>query len=550
MPAVVYSKSAFDPTPGPNLVGLRVANRQFLDALLRHPGIEELVCYVSSQEDYESFVEHAKPVKAPDMRIVPVALGDHRGLSRAGVLHRYDPAIAQHVWQRRYHDDRLYGVSGIVHSASEQRAMEVLGDLVVAPTQAWDALVCTSSAVQASIRGMMESWVSHLARRFNAKPNLQINLPLIPLGVDCRRFDGVAKDRAGRIRLRTELGVGDGDIVVLYVGRLTYQRKCHPVPMYLALQRAHDATGARIHFVQAGDFEHTADEAAFREAAARFCPDVRVVILGGRATHRADPVWSAADIFLSLSDSIQETFGLAPIEAMAAGLPCVVSDWDGYRDTVRDGLDGNLIPTFIPPPGTAERLAARYQEFGNFRAYYGDTAIHTAVDVAACAEALVRLISSAELRHRLGANAAERARVKFDWPVVINAYRDLWAHLDEIRIKARCDGPAPAATHPLCDDPFRTFRNYASAALTPDMLVSIDGATQSDLVTELAELPMTAAGAEWRGGNQGAGKVFEAVRKQGPIRLGALVAATGLSSDDVHLGAAYLLKFGLLRLHR
>jgi len=25
-----------------------------------------------------------------------------------------------------------------------------------------------------------------------------------------------------------------------------------------------------------------------------------------------------------------ETFGLTPIEAMAAGLPCLVSDWDGY----------------------------------------------------------------------------------------------------------------------------------------------------------------------------------------------------------------------------
>ena len=28
---------------------------------------------------------------------------------------------------------------------------------------------------------------------------------------------------------------------------------------------------------------------------------------------------------------------------MAAGLPVVVSDWDGYRDTVRDGVDGFRI---------------------------------------------------------------------------------------------------------------------------------------------------------------------------------------------------------------
>ncbi|MBI3542646.1 MAG: glycosyltransferase, partial [Deltaproteobacteria bacterium] len=60
--------------------------------------------------------------------------------------------------------------------------------------------------------------------------------------------------------------------------------------------------------------------------------------------HRA--VWQAADIFCSLADNVQETFGLTPLEAMAAGLPQVVSDWNGYRDTVRHGVDGFRVPAF------------------------------------------------------------------------------------------------------------------------------------------------------------------------------------------------------------
>src|SRR5207244_1790203 len=44
-------------------------------------------------------------------------------------------------------------------------------------------------------------------------------------------------------------------------------------------------------------------------------------------------------------DNLQETFGLTPIEAMACGVPQVVSDWDGYRDTVLDGVTGYLVPT-------------------------------------------------------------------------------------------------------------------------------------------------------------------------------------------------------------
>ena len=59
----------------------------------------------------------------------------------------------------------------------------------------------------------------------------------------------------------------------------------------------------------------------------------------------------------SLSDNMQETFGLTPIEAMAAGLPSVVSDWDGYRDTVQHREHGFRIPTLAPPPALAPAQA-------------------------------------------------------------------------------------------------------------------------------------------------------------------------------------------------
>lgn len=52
----------------------------------------------------------------------------------------------------------------------------------------------------------------------------------------------------------------------------------------------------------------------------------------------------------------QETFGQAPIEPMAAGLPVVVTDWDGRRDTVRHGEDGILVPTLMAPSVEGGRL--------------------------------------------------------------------------------------------------------------------------------------------------------------------------------------------------
>ncbi|HRE90473.1 MAG TPA: glycosyltransferase, partial [Myxococcota bacterium] len=70
---------------------------------------------------------------------------------------------------------------------------------------------------------------------------------------------------------------------------------------------------------------------------------------------------AAADVFVSLADNVQETFGLSVIEAMAAGLPVVVSDWDGYKDTVRDGEDGFRVTTTMPPVGAADHIAAAYE---------------------------------------------------------------------------------------------------------------------------------------------------------------------------------------------
>jgi alpha-maltose-1-phosphate synthase len=188
---------------------------------------------------------------------------------------------------------------------------------------------------------------------------------------------------------------------------------------------------------------------------------VRLHVLDGREQALEREIWSAADIFTHLVDNVQETFGQAPVEAMAAGLPVVVTDWDGFRDTVRHGVDGMLVRTTMAPPGEGREASLRY---ATSNIYYGTwlslTARLTAVDISAAAEAFRALAADPMLRRRMGKAGQARARETFDWTAIIPQYQTLWREQRAIRLAA------PATRDPVPDpryaDPTQAFAMWPS----------------------------------------------------------------------------------------
>jgi hypothetical protein len=212
----------------------------------------------------------------------------------------------------------------------------------------------------------------------------------------------------------------------------------------------------------------------------------------GRNAEARHQAWQAADIFTSLSDNIQETYGLAPVEAMAAGLPSVVTDWNGYRDTIRDGIDGIRVPTIMPPPGWSEDLADRHANaIDNYDHYCGFTSQFVAVDPEACAAAYARLINDPALRRRMGEAARQRAVAEFDWRTVVSRYQQLWSELGERRRSAAESVPRKAGqpAQPTRADPYQAFASYATTTLdSRDVIELAPGATPEafDAVTSSA----------------------------------------------------------------
>ena len=171
---------------------------------------------------------------------------------------------------------------------------------------------------------------------------------VIPTGVD------VAGIRALEpVDPRAGAGWPSDALVVGSMGRLAPEKSPGVLLDAVALAAA-SVPALRLLMVGGGPSE---DELRARAA----LPDLagRVLITGTRPRPEALARVAGADLFLFTSRT--ETQGLVLAEALSAGLPAVAVDGPGVRDSVRDGLDGVIVPV-EPAASLVARLAAAVEE--------------------------------------------------------------------------------------------------------------------------------------------------------------------------------------------
>jgi glycosyltransferase involved in cell wall biosynthesis len=529
---------------GQKPMGRHAAGAALLRAVARSGELSTVGCFASSEADAGA-CERALREHGYRGEVEWVSQGRPQQLERFGTLYHPAPGIERLAWRRLSLGERRYSLCGVTHATASHAAMSAVSNLLVAPLRSWDAVICTSRVVRDSVREVLERQADYLRARLGAQRFELPQLPLIPPGVHCRDFDA---DDEQRLAARSQLGFEQGDVAFLFLGRLSFHAKAHPQQMLSALERA-DKGGRKVQLILCGWFASESIGKAFREAAATLAPSVRLTVLDGRAPDNRTMAWAAADVFTSLADNVQESFGLTPLEAMASGLPCVVSDWNGYRDTVREGVDGYRIPTVMPGAGAGLDLAQRYDDgVDSYDQYCGHTSQAVALDGAQLVQAYERLIQDANLRRQLGENGRRRVREAFDWEVVFGRYRALWSELDERR---RADALAPALPQAVPDrlDPFAVFATYPSAQLTPESMVELAPDASLAQLREYREMAINRFAASTLPTLEEFGQIFGSIESR-PMQVDELLDTLGPCDRPTLLrGLVWLSKMDLLRIN-
>ncbi len=214
-------------------------------------------------------------------------------------------------------------------------------------------------------------------QRFLSKHKIR-NTVVVPNSVDTKRFDG----RRSGAAVRRRLGIGSRERVVLYLGRLSTEKR---LDVMLKACKVMVRKGARVRFVFGG--QGPAEE-HYKAQARRLGLSANVSFMGFVSQSELPHLYAAADVFCM--PSTFETQGIVCLEAMASGKAVVGADRLALGELIRNGRNGEK---FTPDDYTG--CARKIEKVLNDSEAYRKCAISTAREFSV-EKATTRLLGAYE----------------------------------------------------------------------------------------------------------------------------------------------------------
>lgn len=346
------------------------------------------------------------------------------------------------------------------HSLSHHSFWSALRPIATAPEVPYDSIICRAPSTEESLRRGFD-W---LRVSEGLPPGFPCRLESIPYVLDMELFQPT--DSAGQADARRILGLPATGQITLFFGRVTAYSKGDLLPLLECFKRA-SARDDDYLLIVGREFP-TGYLDKLREAGEELGLGERLLLVGEVRPKMRPLFFRAADIFVFPGETTVETYGNTVVEAMACGLPVIVSDWDGLRRHVRDGETGFLVPTYWMPGLDRIEAFSPLSTRWSAQLMLGQMVW---VDTDVLTGTMQQLLDDAPLRRRMGEAGRAFAEEMYSQARVMGQWQALWAEVEEL---ARHETPeqkrerqAGAARIGLPMPYMHLFDHYATGVLQP-----------------------------------------------------------------------------------
>ena len=290
-------------------------------------------------------------------------------------------------------------VFGMTHTLSYQDEVGALFRLFCAGPTHQDAILCTSRAAL----DVMGRHIERVRKVLAFSPEGP-RLLRFPLGLDTAALSEPPRKSTKHFQ-------------VTFVGRLDWLNKAD----LLVIPRIVDnlPAGHRLRFTIAGGSDNPGYIRLLKQA----CANRPVQILQDIPDPVRNQLYCDSHVLFSPVDNYQETFGLTVIEAKQQGCVPVVSDFDGYRDLVEDGVDGILLKTYA---ARIPEVLLKAQILMPDPVYHGWWAAGVTIDPREAASALYRLSQEPDRWLAMSIKSTESAS-RYDIAATADRFAELLA---------------------------------------------------------------------------------------------------------------------------
>ena len=324
---------------GELITGYNIAASDLVNSFFNYSAENQIYCLYEPWQIQQAALENMlRHEKVDSERIHLISEYDllFRGVSRLpkmDILHSVKEDAIPLISMRQAMKSDI-PVTFTLHGIAEQHLiMDFFYPMLLLPFKPYDAVICTSESVRKTIENMFHRLEDIVNRTLSVSSPIkhQIRLEKIPLGVDISNFKPLDK-----IRCRKKFGFETDEFIILWFGRFSDLFKADLFPLLHVFHKLLlNNKDKKLRLILAGSQDVGTDYAGKMYSEAQHIGIEKYVsIIFNHEIEKRSELYSACDVFTSPIDNIQETFGLTPVEAMACGVPQVVSDWDGYRDTV------------------------------------------------------------------------------------------------------------------------------------------------------------------------------------------------------------------------